>query len=159
MLTWFLARHIDRFAPDVFPTFIRDTEDGFHIFGAPTLDGYSLKVSVNDRWGEVASVADVPLQMTDAELAHLGPRVQQLLPDLWPEPVRHSVHMDAYSPDRRAILGPVPGSDRIIAVAGLSGHGFKLCPVFGEAAVDMATGNTPNLDITRFTPSRLGART
>jgi sarcosine oxidase len=153
VLTWFQADDIRRYLPDVFPVFVRDTAD-FHIFGAPSLDGYSVKVSVNDRWGTVATADDVPRWLDDATLAFLGPKVHELLPGLSPEPVRHSVHMDAYAPDRRALLGALPGSTRITVVAGLSGHGFKLAPIFGELAVALALDGGTEADLSRFSPAR-----
>lgn len=153
VLTWFQVDDIRPYLPDVFPVFIRDTAD-FHIFGAPSLDGYSVKVSVNDRWGTVPTAEDVPRWLDDSTLAFLGPKVHELLRGLSPEPVRHSVHMDAYTPDRRALLGPLPGSDRITVVAGLSGHGFKLAPVFAELAVGLALDGGTDVDISRFSLAR-----
>ncbi len=153
VLTWFQADDIRRYIPEVFPVFIRDTAD-FHIFGAPSLDGYSVKVSVNDRWGTVPTADDVPRWLDDETLAFIGSKVRELLPGLSIEPVRHSVHMDAYSSDRRALLGPLSGSERITVVAGLSGHGFKLSPVFGELAVALALDGGTDADISRFSPAR-----
>lgn len=155
VLTWFLPKDIRRFQPGVFPTFIRDTVD-IHIFGVPSIDGYSVKVSVNERWGTADTVADVPKQISDETLAFVGEGVHELIPDLYPEPVRHSVHMDAWSPDKRAMLGPLPGSSRVVVVGGLSGHGFKLAPVFGKAAVDIALESETAGDFSGFGLGRLG---
>ncbi len=49
------------------------------------------------------------------------------------------------TPDGQAIidsLSPI-GLDNIYAIAGLSGHGFKLSPAYGKIVSDMATGQAP----------------
>jgi sarcosine oxidase len=157
VLTWFLPVDVRRFQPEVFPTFIRDTDD-IHLFGVPSIDGYSVKVSVNERWGTVDTADDVPPRMSDEALAFVGAGVHELLPDLPPEPVRHSVHMDAWAPGRRALVGRLPGAERIVVVAGLSGHGFKLAPVFGGAAVDIALDADGAAAWGAFDPSAAFAR-
>lgn len=150
VLTWFLPLRIADFRADVFPTFIRDTAD-FHIFGAPSLDEYSLKVSVNDMWGTVANVADLRRWLEDDQLRFVGEKIAKLLPGLSPEPARHSVHMDAYTADRAPIIG---ASGNATILAGFSGHGFKLSAVFGEIAAQLATDGGADYDIDRFSPER-----
>lgn len=47
------------------------------------------------------------------------------------------------TPDEHFIVDRVPGARRIVTVAGLSGHGFKLTPALGAAAAALAlTGQT-----------------
>lgn len=153
VLTWFMPKRIDQFSADVFPTFIRDTSD-FHIFGAPTLDGYSLKVSVNDKWGSVEAAGSVPRWLDDDQLRFVGTNVHRLLPGLSPEPTRHSVHMDAYTRDKNPIIGTVDGRRNLTVLAGFSGHGFKLSPIFGEIAAQLAVDGGSDFDLTMFAADR-----
>lgn len=150
VLTWFLPQRITDFDASVFPTFIRDTAN-FHIFGAPSLDGYSLKVSVNDIWGTADTVADVPRWLEDGQLSRIGEKIAELLPGLSPEPARHSVHMDAYTADKAPIVG---SSGNATILAGFSGHGFKLSAVFGEIAAQLAIDGGTNYDLDKFSPQR-----
>jgi glycine/D-amino acid oxidase-like deaminating enzyme len=37
------------------------------------------------------------------------------------------------------VVDTVPGRDRVVAAAGLSGHGFKTAPAVGDLAAALAT--------------------
>ena len=53
------------------------------------------------------------------------------------------MHHCAYTPDR---LPVVDRTDRVITIAGLSGHGFKFCPQLGEWAAQLVTGEETTID-------------
>ena len=38
----------------------------------------------------------------------------------------------------------------VVVGCGTSGHGFKFGPLLGELLADLATGATPQFDVTRF---------
>jgi sarcosine oxidase len=50
--------------------------------------------------------------------------------------------MDAFTPDRHALVGHLPGTPHAVLLAGFSGHGFKLAPVIGEIAADLLLDGT-----------------
>ncbi|KAA5835180.1 N-methyl-L-tryptophan oxidase [Saccharopolyspora hirsuta] len=153
VLTWFAPEDPAAFAPEVFPGFIRDLGD-VHLFGIPSVDGALVKAGWADAWGSIADPAQLVRFLEPSALAGVGGEVHDLVPDLPAHPSRHSVHMDAYTPDRRAVIGTVrPG---VVVVAGLSGHGFKLAPAFGEIAARSALGLPQQHDISRFSPDRFG---
>lgn len=151
VLTWFAPSNPQAFAPDVFPGFIRDLDE-VHLFGIPSLDGVLVKAGWADRWDAIAAPEELVRFLGPAEATAVGASVHRLLPSLPSQPSRHSVHMDIYSLDRRALIGRI---DPAITVAtGFSGHGFKLVPVFGELAADLATGQTPRQGVEMFDPGR-----
>lgn len=153
VLTWFAPDNPGQYAPNVFPGFIRDL-GGIHLFGVPSLDGALVKAGWADAWGSIDDPAKLNRFLEPSALGGVGGEVHALVPDLPAHPSRHSVHMDAYTADRRAILGTVqPG---VVVVAGLSGHGFKLAPAFGETAARLALGLPPQHDLSRFSPDRFG---
>jgi sarcosine oxidase len=39
-------------------------------------------------------------------------------------------------------VGPLPGAENVVLLAGFSGHGFKLSPAFGDIAADLALDGT-----------------
>ena len=157
LLTWFTPRNLSDFAPDVFPTFIRDTQD-FHIYGAPVLDGFSVKISVNDIFPAIEDADALERYFAPEIVSEIGHRVMELVPGVFPEPARHTVHLDAYLPDRNPIIGCFEHSMRGIVLAGFSGHGFKFAPVIGEIAARWVTGEVIDFDLEIFAPSRvLGA--
>ncbi|NMR32242.1 N-methyl-L-tryptophan oxidase [Crystallibacter degradans] len=154
LLTWFTPLRISEFMPAVFPTFIRDTQD-FHIFGAPVLDGFSVKISVNDIFDPIES-PDSLIRYFDAEtVSAIGHRVAELVPGVFPEPVRHTVHLDSYLPERNPIIGNFESTGRGIILAGFSGHGFKLAPVIGDIAARISTDQETGFNLEAFAPSRV----
>jgi sarcosine oxidase len=142
LLTWFMPRHLSQFTPDVLPVFMRDlrTEDlgEIHVFGAPSLDGYALKVCptapVEDLRGDVETL---PAALTGEQLSWLGERAVRVFPDLLPEPVHHSLHHDGVTPDSIPVLDR-SSDGRVITLAGFSGNGFKFAPLWGRVATELA---------------------
>ncbi|WHU46192.1 N-methyl-L-tryptophan oxidase [Gordonia sp. L191] len=136
VLAWFMPRDIDHYAPQHFPVFMRDVGD-VHLFGAPSLDGYSVKVSPGHVGLPAARTPEELTSGVDSRMrALLGARVHECFPDMNPEPVRVSEHHDAFTADRVPIVD-FDDTGRVVFVAGLSGHGFKLAPVFGRMACDL----------------------
>lgn len=141
-LTWFMPSDPAAFMPERFPAFLRDA-GSVHFFGAPSFDGYSFKACTNPEWPVCRDVSEVPLHHTRQELSRIGQRAAELLAGVNPEPVRESVHHCAYTPDR---LPVVDRSDRVVTIAGLSGHGFKFVPQLGEWAAQLAADEAPSID-------------
>lgn len=142
-LTWFMPKHIEMFTPDVFPVFVRDRGDT-HLFGAPTLDGYAIKASRTPfaDWPFATDVSGAVSAHRQGEISGTSALAKWYLPDLHPEPVRHSVHPDGYTADRVPIID-LSEDGSLVTVAGLSGHGMKFATVFGRIAAELATrGNS-----------------
>ncbi len=143
-LTWFPALDPARFSSKVFPAFGR-TVDGLFIYGAPVVDGRSVKVSFVqfEPPGTVDPDHLEPVVPHDV-LERLREIVREYLPGLVPDPVRVSMFADGFTPDGNGLVGLHPGHRSLVIVAGLSGHGFKLAPLFGKVAADLAvSGETP----------------
>lgn len=147
-LTWFAPHHIELFTPDRFPVFLRDrrTDDGGleHLFGVPTLDGFSIKASAGSLFGVFDDVAEVPEMPGADKLREIGEIAHRFFPDLNPEPVRASMHHDAFTPDDAPIVG-VDDSGTIAFAAGMNGNGFKFAPLFGAWVSQLSRGETPDL--------------
>lgn len=159
VLTWFLPERPEEFVPEVFPAFIRDTVAGTHLFGMPVMDGVSVKAGFADEWGEIAGYDALERWRSEVDLRRVSAEVASLIPGLGDTVMRHSVHMDAYTPDRRAMIGDPTGGGNIVVAAGFSGHGFKLAPVVGQTLTDMVVGKPAGLDVSRFAPDRFLAET
>jgi sarcosine oxidase len=142
-LIWFMPHHLDRFVPERFPAFIRD-EGGVHFFGAPSLDGYSVKVTPRRFHDPVADVADVPSVIDAERLRAIGVAAQRFLPDLNPEPVHWGVFHDAFTANHVPIVD-IAADGAVLTLAGFSGHGFKLAPAIGEIAAEFATDRVSEL--------------
>jgi sarcosine oxidase len=142
VMTWYLARDQAEFAPNRFPVFIRHSGN-VHIFGVPSLDGGSVKISAVGDYGDVRDPDRLDERARFDELRDVTDAVRDLLPGLVPSPVRAGTYMDAFTPDGHAIIGRPRAVGNVLIMGGFSGHGFKLSPALGQAAADLLlTGAT-----------------
>ncbi|ALL74493.1 hypothetical protein AD006_02620 [Pseudonocardia sp. EC080610-09] len=153
VLTWFAPVRVQDYLPEVFPAFIRDT-GGHHLFGCPVMDGVSVKAGVADVWDPLADPRALTRDLPEPALAPVTEAVRRLLPGLHPDPIRHGVYMDGYTADRTALVGPAPGAPNVTVLAGFSGHGFKMAPVFGRVAADLVLEGGTAFDVARMDPGR-----
>lgn len=144
-LTWFTARDAKQFAPEAFPIFIRITGDR-SMYGAPTVDGVTVKATLDERGTATADADAIARELTHAEVEESVETVQEFLPGLVPEIVRSDAYPELYTSDSTGLLGPVPGSDRIYCATGFSGAGFKMSSAFGAIAASEALGRGPLVD-------------
>lgn len=141
-LTWFAARRIERFLPEVFPVFVRD-QGPVHMYGAPTYDGYSVKVGLGPYWSRADSPDRLP-EPTREHLTSVGRHATEFLPDLFAEPVRHSMHHDLYTATGLPVIDWV-ADGRVLLMAAFSGRGAKFAPAYGRLAADLLTGTATDL--------------
>ncbi len=152
-LTWYLPLDITGFLPGNLPIFMRDIvrTDGsvWHCYGAPTLDGYSVKISHGDFVGEADTPDRLEVLRTgeipEDVLQVFSERTAALFDGVLDAPVRISLHHDGFTTDHAPVLGHVPGTGGAVTVAtGMSGNGMKFAPVYGRIAAELAvTGDSP----------------
>ena len=58
------------------------------------------------------------------------------------------------TPDRQAIVGPVPGHDGLYVAAGFSGHGFMMAPEIGRGVAAMLLGESHGEAFAHLRPDR-----
>lgn len=147
-LTWSMPLEIENFLPEKFPIFLRDKvlSDGtpFHVYGAPSLDGYSVKVSAgieNDYIAE--SMDDFPWDVDDEFKYVTGKRVTEVFPDMLPSVARATMHHDGFTHSNAPIIGnDLPG---ITLAVGMSGRGMKFAPIYGKLAAQLAVDGSSDL--------------
>ena len=144
-LTWFAAQDAKRFAPEAFPIFIRITGNR-SMYGAPTVDGVTVKATLDERGAPAADPDALARELTAAEVTESVETVQEFFPGLLPEIVRSDAYPELYTSDKTGLLGPVPGSERIYCATGFSGAGFKMCSALGAIAASEASGHGPLVD-------------
>lgn len=57
--------------------------------------------------------------------------------------------------DANAIVGEWPGITDLYLATGFSGHGYQHCHAMGRHLAELATGNVPSIDLSRFGPERI----
>jgi sarcosine oxidase len=161
-LSWFVARDAAEFAPDRFPIFIRISGDR-SMYGAPSVDGVTVKATLDGRGAPTPQADAVPRELTDAEIAETTETVTEFLPGLIPNIVRSDAFPDLFTADKNPLLGRLRANRRIYCATGFSGAGFKMATGFGEIAAKEALGTQSfgGLDFLRpqrFTPLNAGDR-
>lgn len=151
-LTWYLPLDITGFLPDRLPIFMRDIVRGngeiWHCYGAPSIDGYSVKVSHGDFVGDAPTPDGLDVLRTGelpADVVRVfSERTAAFFDDMLDAPVRISLHHDGFTVDHAPVLDHAPGSGGAVTVAtGMSGNGMKFAPVYGRIAAELAvTGSS-----------------
>jgi sarcosine oxidase len=138
-LSWFVARDAAEFAPDRFPIFIRISGDR-SLYGAPSVDGVTVKATLDGRGAPTPQADAVPRDLTAAEIAETTETVTEFLPGLIPNIVRSDAFPDLFTADHHPLLGQLRENSRIYCATGFSGAGFKMASGFGEVAASEALG-------------------
>lgn len=153
---WFRPEDPSAFGPDRLPIFIRfDGQRAFYgMPRVPRFGGLSARaVKVCAHHGGTTTTADtLDRVVTAADEVAVRAFVDAHLPGLR-EVVERRVCMYSNTPDEHFVVGPHPSVPRTIALAGFSGHGFKLAPAIGELARDLVLereGPLPLFDPGRF---------
>lgn len=149
---WLPPRDPASYTPERFPIAIRVGEYGFSCF--PSIDGAGVKVSLHSSPRPAVHPDELPRSADVEFVAELRATVTRMLPGLYPDPLRVGVYADSFTPDGHPVVGRLPGHDNVTALAGFSGHGFKLAPVFGEIAADLAVDGGTIHDIAHLDPER-----
>ncbi|MDQ0821389.1 sarcosine oxidase [Arthrobacter sp. V4I6] len=138
-LTWFVARDAAEFSPERFPIFIRISGDR-SMYGAPTVDGVTVKATLDGRGAPTPQADSVPRELTPAEIAETTETVTEFFPGLFPNIVRSDAFPDLFTKDGHPLLGPFSEGSRIYCATGFSGGGFKNATGYGEIAAHEALG-------------------
>ncbi|MCB2114218.1 MAG: N-methyl-L-tryptophan oxidase [Parvularculaceae bacterium] len=141
-----------------FAPFGVETQDGEFYYGFPAIDGDGVKLGEHTRRSAIASHADRTDAPAPGEEAMIDTFLERFIPALAHRPGAHQRCLYEMSADGDFLIDRHPLCDRVIFLAGLSGHGFKFAPVLGEAIAAMAHGQaTPAewefLSLRRFAAS------
>ncbi|SMQ70852.1 FAD-dependent oxidoreductase [Agreia sp. VKM Ac-1783] len=139
--------------PPALGCFSVDLPEGL-VFGLPEASGSGAKVGIDA--GPVWD-PDVPVAApTEAETLHLAGLLRSYVPGIDTTGGEAVACLYTMTPDKRFVVGALPGSPEILIAAACSGHGFKFGPAIGEAVADLVTQVArPDLDF--LSPARMEA--
>ncbi|MGI5127871.1 N-methyl-L-tryptophan oxidase [Pseudonocardia sp. CA-107938] len=138
------------FAPPRLGAFSVELPAGL-LYGIPALDGRGVKIGLDAGPPEDPDAPAGPA--TAAELELLRELAAQVLPGVGAVG-EHLTCRYTMTPDRRFLVGPVPGRPGVLVASACSGHGFKFAPAIGAALADLACG-TRRPDLRFVDPARL----
>ena len=137
--------------PPALGCFSVDLPEGL-VFGLPEAAGSGAKIGIDA--GPVWD-PDVPVAPpTDAEGAHLAELFERFVPGITTAGGEAVACLYTMTPDKRFVVGALPGRPEVLVAAACSGHGFKFGPAIGEAVADLVQGTArPDLDF--LAPARM----
>lgn len=151
-LWWFDVDDPAQFAPDRFPVFVADTDDG-EIYGFP-IDDYPGLKAADHSGGDPTTPTTVDRTARPSEAAQVQKVVTQLFPAASDRIREQAVCLYTMTPDGDFIMDRHPTIPGVVVGAGFSGHGFKFTTAVGEHLVALATDPKAQpiqrLAITRF---------
>ena len=135
--------------PDTFPCWLIDRPEHAPLYGIPDdpLDlARGSKIAIHGD-GVIVTPSTVSRRVSAEERGDL-----QELANHWLYPtgaVLDSTNVCMYTStsDGHFVVEATPDDPRIVAVAGLSGHGFKMAPALGYASVELALYGRSSLPI------------
>lgn len=149
---WLTPRDPALFAPGRMPVFLRF--GGAHAFyGLPIAVHEGVKVCQH-HGGVTASPDALDRTLHAEDEAGVRAFVRRHLPAADGAVASARVCMYTSTPDEHFVVGVHPSHDRVLVMAGFSGHGFKLAPAMGELIAELVTRGTTTLDASLFDPRR-----
>jgi sarcosine oxidase len=152
-VSYLTTDRLDRFAPDRFPVWIWHGTPTF--YGFPAFGERAVKAAEDHGGPEVTAHTRSMQPDTGAE-RRLVEFVRTLLPDLG-EPVRSATCLYTLTPDRDFVISPLPRHPRVVAAVG-DGHGYKFASLIGKLLAQLALGEEPSVDVSRFRADRPSLR-
>jgi sarcosine oxidase len=130
---------------------------GFY-YGFPLMPkGLKLARHFTGATVDIQTVDRCPGSDDEADFNDLSDALQQFIPEAVGPMVDRSICVYTCSPDFHFLIDHHPAHDNVVIACGFSGHGFKFCPVLGEALADMALDGGSELPIGFLSARRFGA--
>jgi sarcosine oxidase len=155
VLAWLQPTRIELFAPDRFPVFLIDVEEGSY-YGFPIHDVPGFKFGRYHHLGELMDPSDTDRSVRPDDEALLRAFAERYFPDGAGPTVMLKGCIFTNSPDEHFLLDTLPDAPQVSLFAGESGHGYKFASVVGEILADLAIDGSTRHDIGLFRQDRFG---
>jgi sarcosine oxidase len=153
VLAWFQPQAPALFAPDRFPVFNLQVEEG-RFYGLPVFHVPGAKFGKYHHLGEQIDPDAVDQACHPLDEALLRSFAERYFPEATGPTMALKTCMFTNSPDEHFIIDRHPDDPRIVVAAGFSGHGFKFASVIGEILADLAEHGATRHDISPFRLAR-----
>lgn len=136
------------------PVFQVEPTDGRRYYVLPPLDGSGTKIGLYGHRGERGPhMRDGRAPDAEDEML-LRAGLNEWLPDANGPLETLQECRFTRTADDRFIIGNWPEDEAVTLLSPCSGHGYKFAPAIGEAAAQLALGETPAVDLSPFAVSR-----
>ena len=149
VLAWLQPTSPALFAPERFPVFLVDVEEGSY-YGFPVHDVPGFKFGWYHHFREPIDPSNPDRSVSPEDEAALRAFASRYFPDGAGPTVMLKACMFTNSPDGHFLIGRLPKAPQVSVFAGESGHGYKFCSVVGEIMADLAIDGATRHDIGLF---------
>ena len=156
VLAWLQPTRPELFAPEVFPVFLLDVEEG-SFYGFPVHDVPGFKFGKFHHLRQPIDPDDPDRSAHPEDEALLRGFAERYFPDGAGPTLMLKACMFVNAPDEHFIIDTIPESPAVSIAAGFSGHGYKFCSVVGEIMADLAMHGSTRHDIGLFRLSRFSS--
>jgi sarcosine oxidase len=156
VLAWLQPAQVELFAPDRFPVFLIDVEEGSY-YGFPIHDVPGFKFGRYHHLEEPMDPSDTVRSVRPDDEALLRAFAERYFPDGAGPTVMLKACIFTNSPDEHFLLDALPQAPQVSTFAGESGHGYKFASVVGEILADLAVDGETRHDIGLFRLDRFAS--
>jgi sarcosine oxidase len=147
VLGWVQPLRREPFLLGVLPVWAIGNEDGSLYYGFPlAADSAGLKIARHAP-GPATDPDTLDRTPHPSDELEIRTGIARFMPDANGPLLSMRICMYTMSPDHHFILDRHPHLERVTLAAGFSGHGFKFCPVVGEALADLAMKGQSELPV------------
>jgi len=146
VVAWLRPRVPQLFAPDRFPVFLIDVDEG-SFYGFPAFEGHGFKFGWYHHFREPIDPDDPDRSSRPDDEDALRAFAERYFPDGAGPTERMSACIFTNSPDEHFIIDRLPEAPQVSVAAGFSGHGYKFCSLVGEVMADLACEGATRHDI------------
>ena len=157
VLGWFDVADRGQFAPQAFPVFVLEAEEGTY-YGFPEYGVPGFKIGRYHHLDERVHPDTVDRACHPRDEAALREAVSRYFPAANGALRSSAVCMFTNTPDEHFIIDRAPDAPEVLLVSPCSGHGFKFCSVVGEICADLVQHGRTSHDIGLFRLARFADR-
>jgi sarcosine oxidase len=151
---WFRANPVEHFAPDRFPVFILEAEDGEPFYGFPDVAGTGFKIGSHVHAREPTAPSTIRRTIDAADEVIMRRAIRRYLPGADGAMADVKTCMYQMTRDEHFVIDHLPGHTNVVVATGFSGHGYKFCSAIGEAVGDLAVEGRARADLSLFSLAR-----
>jgi sarcosine oxidase len=140
VLAWLRPRRPELFAPDRFPVFNLEVEEGRY-YGLPEWEVPGFKFGRYHHRGERGPAETVRREPDAEDERLLRAFAERYFPDGAGATMALRACLFTNTPDEHFVLDRHPEFPQVVLASPCSGHGYKFCSVVGEIVADLATGD------------------
>ncbi|WP_407530217.1 N-methyl-L-tryptophan oxidase [Methylobacterium oryzisoli] len=161
VLGWFQPREPALFAPERFPVFNMEVEEG-KFYGFPVWHVPGFKIGRWHHLGESGPVDALPRDCDLRDEEAVRSCVRRYFPKADGPTMALRSCFFTNTPDEHFVIDTLPDLPQVVVASPCSGHGYKFCSVVGEILADLATQDRTRFDLSlhsigRFAPQATGA--